>query len=298
MNEKKMPKGYYILWSMVAAAYAVWMALMTNTVLRTYETAAARTVDGVLYPDITGLAGRHWLYPVWIICSTVCLMLFIIYLRYILYGDPNKGIKIFCAVALVYSFVFTTVYAILGDRYTIMEKLKYVTGSMIGLDFPWLFRLWGVLTSMAVFTNTVYAYKKHGFNSRVGIILGSVGSAAIYMTVNLPSVGETPDFSDPRCLFHWAGALLFAFLCAVPLGILLFSKGKKGNKRFKVSFISFILVVFVMTALLVTVGKSALIENLPLWGALIVLFMLNFTGFYDEKTPRNESVSHQEQVMV
>lgn len=163
---------------------------------------------------------------------------------------------------------------------------------MLGLDFPWLFRVWGVLTSASVFMNTLYAYQKHGFNSRVAVILGSIGSAAIFMTINLPSVGENADFSNPRCLFHWLGALLFAFLCAAPLGILLFCKGKKGNKRFKVTFVLFIAIVIVMTVLLVTVGKSALIENLPVWGAYIVMFMMNFTSFFDDKkTSVKEKIS-------
>ena len=285
MQNKQLPKGYVIMWSAFAAAYAIWMCFMKNIVLVTYETVGARTVDGVVYENITGMVGRHWLYPIWAIASTACLLLFLVYLKKILYGNPGKAMRIFCMAGLICGFIFATVYALLGDRYTLPEKLKYVTASMLGLDFPWLFRLWGVLTSASVFTNTFYAYQKHGFNSRVGVILGSIGSAAIFMTINLPSIGENADFGNPRCLFHWLGALLFAFLCAAPLGILLFCKGKQGNKRFMVSFILFIVIVVIMTTLLIVVGKSALIENLPVWAAYIVMFMLNFTSYYDDKAP-------------
>ncbi len=61
-------------------------------------------------------------------------------------------------------------------------------------------------------------------------------------------MGENADFSNPRCLFHWLGA-----------------------------FLLFISTVIVMTALLITVGKSALIENLPFWVMYGLLFTVNYT---------------------
>ena len=38
-----------------------------------------------------------------------------------------------------------------------------------------------------------------------------------------------------------------------------------------------------MLVLLVTVGKSAFIENLPMWVAYALLFIINFTSFFDKK---------------
>lgn len=282
LKEKTMPKAYVILWSVITAAYAVMMFCIKNTVLVTFESEAARTVDGIIYPDITGMIGRHWLYPVWAVFSVACLALFIVYIKKFLYGDAlGKFAKYFCMAGLIFDFVFITWYALMGDRYQLVEKAKDVTSSMLGLDFPWHFRMWGVFTSAAVFTNTLYAFRKHNFNSKVGVILGSIGSAAIFMTINLPSVGKVANFADPRCLFHWLGALLFAFFCAAPLGIFLFCRMREGVKPYKALFIGFIIVVIVMTALLVLVGKSALIENLPIWAAYAILFVLNFTSALD-----------------
>ncbi len=45
----------------------------------------------------------------------------------------------------------------------------------------------------------------------------------------------------------------------------------------------FAAILALMLVLLVTVGKSAFIENLPMWVAYILLFMINFTSFFDEK---------------
>lgn len=297
MKTEKMPKLYTVMWSVITAAYAVWMILMKNTVLVKFESVAERTVQlfkdkpPVVFDDITGMIGRHWLYPVWVVFSVLCLALFAVYIKKILYGEPKKFWKYFCLTSLVFSFVFVTWYALMGERYDLVEKMKNVTASMLGLDFPWHFRMWGVFSSVSVFTNIFYAYNKHGFNSKVGVILGSIGSAAIFLTINLPSVGEQADFSNPRCLFHWLGALLFAFLSAAPLGILLFKKMRAGSKKYKVSFIFFIAIVVIMTTLLVTVGKSALIENLPVWVAYALMFALNFTSYFDEKKPEREKVT-------
>lgn len=278
MKKRSMPVGYTVAWAAVAAAYLVWMLCMKNTILGTFETEAARTVDGILYPDITGMTGRHWLYPVWVAVSTLSLLLYPLYTKALLYSEKiGKGLKTVCLVLLVFDFVFVTWYAVMGDRFDFTQKLRYVTSSMIGLDFPWHFRMWGLFSSAAVFMNTLYAYRRTGFRSLPCYALASVGAAGIYLTINLPSVGENADFSDPRCLFHWLGALFFAFLGSAPSGVLFFRLMRRGVRYYRGAFFLFIGTVIVMTALLVTVGKSALIENLPFWVMYGLLFAVNYT---------------------
>ena len=291
IEKRNMPKAYAALWGIIAAAYAVWMAFfMREIVLVKYETAAQRTVDGYLYSDITGMMGRHWLYPVWVVLSVITLLLFIVYIRNILYaGKQGKFAKYFCMAGAVIGCVFVVWYGFSapnkqGEIADFSDKIKYITASMIGLMHPWLFRAWGVIAAATVFSNTMYCYRKYGFNSRVGIIMGSLGSAAIYLTINCPSMGdEDKDFSIPRCSVHWAGALLFAVCCAAPLVIFLFSKAKREKGRFLFGLIFFVGLLLVMLVLLITVGKSAIIENIPMVAAYILLFALNFTGFFERK---------------
>ena len=45
----------------------------------------------------------------------------------------------------------------------------------------------------------------------------------------------------------------------------------------------FVAVLILMLVLLVTVGKSAFIENLPMWVAYGLLFIINFTSLLDKK---------------
>ena len=287
-----MPKGYLAMWIAISLAYLIWMVFfMKDIVLVNYATVAERTVDGVLHANISGMLGHEWLYPVWVVLSTVCLLMFIFYIKDILYAPQlTKAIKAFCLVGIIFGCVYVTWYGFFGDQ-PFIEKGKTISASMIGLDFPWHFRGWGVFASMTIFTNTMFAYRRYNYNSKLGVILGSIGSAAIFVTINCPSMGEEMHLDSPRCMAHWAGALIFAFCCAAPMVILLFSKARKEKGAFLAAFIIFCAILATMLVLLITVGKSAIIENIPMQAAYILLFLLNFTNIFEKKAAAKEAVA-------
>lgn len=291
-TKNRMPKGYLAMWIAISLAYLIWMVFfMKDIVLVNYATVAERTVDGVLHANISGMLGHEWLYPVWVVLSTVCLLMFIFYIKDILYAPQlTKAIKAFCLVGIIFSCVYVTWYGFFGDQ-PFIEKVKTITASMIGLDFPWHFRGWGVFASMTIFTNTMFAYRRYNYNSKLGVILGSIGSAAIFVTINCPSMGEEMHLDSPRCMAHWAGALIFAFCCAAPMVILLFSKARKEKGAFLAAFIIFCAILATMLVLLITVGKSAIIENIPMQAAYILLFLLNFTNIFEKKAAAKEAVA-------
>ncbi len=291
-TKNRMPKGYLAMWIAISLAYLIWMVFfMKDIVLVNYATVAERTVDGVLHANISGMLGHEWLYPVWVVLSTVCLLMFIFYIKDILYAPQlTKAIKTFCLVGIIFGCVYVTWYGFFGDQ-PFIEKVKTITASMIGLDFPWHFRGWGVFASMTIFTNTMFAYRRYNYNSKLGVILGSIGSAAIFVTINCPSMGEEMHLDSPRCMAHWAGALIFAFCCAAPMVILLFSKARKEKGAFLAAFIIFCAILATMLVLLITVGKSAIIENIPMQAAYILLFLLNFTNIFEKKAAEKEAVA-------
>ena len=291
-TKNRMPKGYLAMWIAISLAYLIWMVFfMKDIVLVNYATVAERTVDGVLHANISGMLGHEWLYPVWVVLSTVCLLMFIFYIKDILYAPQlTKAIKAFCLVGIIFGCVYVTWYGFFGDQ-PFIEKIKTITASMIGLDFPWHFRGWGVFASMTIFTNTMFAYRRYNYNSKLGVILGSIGSAAIFVTINCPSMGEEMHLDSPRCMAHWAGALIFAFCCAAPMVILLFSKARKEKGAFLAAFIIFCAILATMLVLLITVGKSAIIENIPMQAAYILLFLLNFTNIFEKKAAAKEAVA-------
>lgn len=291
-TKNRMPKGYLAMWIAISLAYLIWMVFfMKDIVLVNYATVAERTVDGVLHANISGMLGHEWLYPVWVVLSTVCLLMFIFYIKDILYAPQlTKAIKAFCLIGIIFGCVYVTWYGFFGDQ-PFIEKVKTITASMIGLDFPWHFRGWGVFASMTIFTNTMFAYRRYNYNSKLGVILGSIGSAAIFVTINCPSMGEEMHLDSPRCMAHWAGALIFAFCCAAPMVILLFSKARKEKGAFLAAFIIFCAILATMLVLLITVGKSAIIDNIPMQAAYILLFLLNFTNIFEKKAAAKEAVA-------
>ena len=284
LKTEKMPKAYAIMWGIITAAYAVWMTFFMNKiVLVNYETKGARTVVELeehikfFHEDITGMIGRHWLYPVWVIVSCITLLLFIVYIKKYLYGTVGKAAKAVSLIALVFGCAFITWYGFLKDPHL-------YTASMIGLDFPWEFRGWGVFSTAAVFMNIMLMYNKFNYRNRLGMVLGSIGCAALYMTINLPSFGEDLVLTSARCMGHWTGALLFAVCGSAPVVLFLFSMSfKRKNKKFILVTVAFAALLLTMLVLLITVGKDGLIENIPMWGVYLVLFLVNYTPIFNEK---------------
>ena len=288
-NLRPMPKVYSILWGVIALAYALWMTfIMRPIILNNYETPAGRTVDGLLYDDITGFMGHHWLFPIWVIVSTAILLLFPVCIKKLLYAEKlGNFAKWFCLIGAIVgcvyivAFGFLDTYARDGSMATFSDKLHYVTASMIGLTWPWLFKLWGILGGLTLFTNAMYAFRKYDYSNKAAVIMGSLGAAAIYLTINCPSFGETKDFSVPRCLAHWSGALIFAVCIAAPFIILLFAKARQEKGRFLAMLIVAVVFLGTMLVLLITVGKSAMIENLPMVGGYLLAILLNFTNVFE-----------------
>lgn len=274
MKEKsqKMPLGYTILWLFFTAAYLVWMCFFMK-----YDT----------YPqNETGIL-RPWVFPVWIAASAVLLLLFIVYIKKFLYGERTKADFIFNLITLVSGCGFITWYCFLKDPFS-------YTASMIGLDYPWCFKLWGILATMSIFPNALFAFNKFGYNSRVGVIAGSVGCAALFITINVPSAGEDLILNSLRCMSHWTGALVFAFGAATPVVLLLLHLAKTKRPRCIALCVAFCVVLAVSLTLLATVGKDGIIEGIPTWSVYVVLFLLNYTHLFDApkavEAPEKETV--------
>ncbi len=291
MENKKMMKTYTGIWAVIAVVYGLWMTFImswdqyayiiptdADMALPTEEFIAK--FDGMLYEPLYANATVYWL---WVIGSTALLLLYAFFIKKILFAEKlGKITTVFCIANLIAGFIFITWYGFLPFPEQFGNILTDVTASMLGLRYPWQFKLWGVLASLSIFTNTLYMYRKNDYKGKVGVIVTSIGCAAIYVTVNVPSAGLDLVMTA-RCLGHWATALIFAFLGAAGVIIFLFHKCKQKDKKYIIATIIFIAVLLLMLVLLVTVGKSAFIENLPMWVAYILLFVINFTSFFDKK---------------
>ena len=291
MGDKKMMKAYMGLWGAIAVVYGLWMALFMGWDKYPYiiPTEADMALpaeefiakfDGMLYEPLFSSPVVYW---IWVAASTALLILYAVFIRKILFADKlNKATTVFCAANLIAGFAFITWYGFLSFPEQFGNILTDVTASMLGLRYPWYFRIWGVLASLSIFTNTLYMYRKNNYKGKAGVIVTSLGCAAIFVTVNVPSAGLDLVMTA-RCLSHWATALIFAFLGAAGVIIFLLHKFKQKDKKYMAATIIFVAVLILMLVLLVPVGQSAFIENLPMWVAYALLFIINFTSFFDKK---------------
>ena len=256
----KLPTGYKALWLFFGAAYLVWMIFFLH-----WDT----------YPSNETGIFAFWVYPVWIVVSTVILLLFPVYMQQFLYREEKKSDKVFALVSLIVGCAFITFYTFLKD------PRKY-TASMIGLDYPWSFKLWGILSTESVFVNTCYMFRRYGYKSNVGLTAARIGCAALFITINVPSAGEDLILNSLRCMSHWTGALVFAFGAAAPVVMCLLHMSRK-SKRFVLLTVFFCLVLAASLTLLVTVGKDGLIEGVPVWSVYVVLLLVNFSALLSPK---------------
>ena len=291
MGDKKMMKIYMGLCSAIALIYGLWMAVFMSWdqfpyIIPTeadYLLSSADFIakfDGMLHQPLYANATIYW---VWVIVSTAILFSYAFFIKKILFAEKiTKGTTVFCMANLIAGFAFVTWYGFLSFPEQFGNILTDVTASMLGLRYPWHFKIWGILASLSIFTNTLYMYRKNNYKGKIGVIVTSLGCAAIYVTINVPSAGLELVMTA-RCLSHWATALIFAFLGAAGVIIFFFHKSKQKEKKYIFSTVFFVTVLILMLVLLATVGKSAFIENLPMWVAYALLFVTNFTSLLDKK---------------
>lgn len=291
MSDKKTMKIYVGLCSAIALAYGLWMALFMSWDQYPYIIPSAEDMllpaadfvakfDGMLQQPLYANGVVYW---IWVVASTIILFSYAFIIKKILFAEKiTKGATAFCMANLIVGFVFITWYGFFSFPEQFGNILTDVTASMLGLRYPWHFKMWGVLASLSIFTNTIYMYRKNNYKGKLGVVVTALGCASIYVTINVPSAGLELVMTA-RCLSHWATALIFAFLGAAGVIIFLFHKCRQKEKKYIVATIFFVAVLILMLVLLVTVGKSAFIENLPMWVAYGLLFIINFTSLLDKR---------------
>lgn len=143
------------------------------------------------------------------------------------------------------------------------------------------FWLWGILTSGSIIANTQYLYKSYNIKSKVSnffCVLSFIGVCVVALTL-----GHSIEDWNPKRIAHWVATGLFIAFIVIPL-LFPFITHRKENKNFITFAICTVCVLMSFVVIFVGVGKSALMEMIPIALIEIFLFIVNFTKvFKNEK---------------
>lgn len=155
------------------------------------------------------------------------------------------------------------------------------TLSLLCEDRKAWFWLWGVLTSGGIFINSQYMYNKFGMKSRFIDALGIAGfvsMAAVALTL-----GHSIEDWNTKRILHWVATGCFIAFTVASIA-LYFIINRKKHRKFGMLTVCTFLILGTFVVIFATVGKSALMEMIPLALIEAFLFAINFTPWIKEKT--------------
>lgn len=167
------------------------------------------------------------------------------------------------SMALVFNVIFGCLRNPLGEDNTI---------SWIGYDHPFGFIVWGTLTAAAFYLSIMRIYRKYNYK-------GKIGTAVLHIA---PFMAATFVFINDwgwEHVIHWIGAIGFIALNGAAL-LLFFLHNFKKHISYKITTFAVAAMLLAMLVILLTVGKSGLLELIPIWICIALLLLINTTDVY------------------
>lgn len=176
-----------------------------------------------------------------------------------------------CAVLLGVAFVYGLVLPFMWGNDPLSET---GTLSLLCEDRKIFFWIWGILTCGSIALNTKYIYNRFSYKNKLFdamCILSVISVCLVALTL-----GHSIADWNPKRICHWVATGMYIAFTVAPL-LLFFLVNLKKQKYFGVlaGCVLFILGTFVF--IFAVIGKSALMEMVPIALIEIFLFVLNFT---------------------
>lgn len=149
------------------------------------------------------------------------------------------------------------------------------TLSLLCEDRKIYFWIWGLLVSLGIVLNAQYMYKSFSYKSKLLDVL-CVASVLSVMGVAI-TLGHSIDSWNPKRILHWVATGMFIVFIFAAIG-LFFILNRKKYKSFNILLLCVFLILLTFVLIFALVGKSALMEMIPVALMQIFLFIVNFTG--------------------
>lgn len=136
------------------------------------------------------------------------------------------------------------------------------------------FWIWGIFSSGSIILNTQYMYKKFEYKNKflnVLCLLGFIGIIFVALTL-----GHPINSWNPKRIIHWIATGLYIAFTIAPIALFFIINIKKF-RRFVLFTVYTFLILASFLLLFGIMGKSAIMEMVPLAMFEILLFVVNFT---------------------
>ena len=192
--------------------------------------------------------------------------------------------KAFCIGLLAVAFVYGLILPFCWGNNPASEL---GTLSLLCEDRKLFFWIWGILTSGSIIANTQYMYGKFSYKSKFYdtlCVLAFISMALIALTL-----GHSIEDWNPKRIAHWVSTGVFIALTVAPI-LLFFIKNRKAHKQFTALALCTVGILMTFVVIFAVVGKSSLMEMIPIALIEIFLFVVNFTSAV-KKQELKETVS-------
>lgn len=192
--------------------------------------------------------------------------------------EKSKNLfKPLCIITLFIAFVYGLVLPFCWGNNPASEL---GTLSLLCEDRKIFFWLWGILTSGSIILNTQYMYRKYNYRNKFFdtlCVLGFLGVCTVALTL-----GHSIADWNPKRIAHWVATGLFIAFTLAPI-VLFFIVNIKKQKHFGLFTAISFLILATFLVIFAVVGKSALMEMVPIAMMQVFLFVINFTPLSKEQ---------------
>ncbi len=180
-------------------------------------------------------------------------------------------LKPFCIAILGAAFVYGLVLPFCWGNNPASEL---GTLSLLCENRKIFFWIWGILTSGSIISNTQYMYNKFNYKNKFFDTLCAL--AFIAMSMIALTLGHSIEDWNPKRIAHWVATGIFIALTVAPI-LLFFLVNIKKHKQFIVLALCTVGILMTFVVIFAVVGKSALMEMVPIALIEIFLYVVNFT---------------------
>ncbi|MBO5937050.1 MAG: hypothetical protein J6Q79_05475 [Clostridia bacterium] len=180
--------------------------------------------------------------------------------------------KPFCIIWLAAAFIYGLVLPFCWGNNPASEM---GTLSLLCEDRKIYFWIWGLLTAGSIFINSQYFYNKFSFKHKLYDIFGVL--AIISVALVALTLGHSIEDWNPKRIAHWVATGMFIVFLLGSLA-LYFLVNLKKHKSFGILFICMLGIFASFLFIFIFIGKSALMEMIPVALLEIFLFIINFTS--------------------